>query len=273
MKVRSILAVVFLILLFALMEASTGCSESDSSSVKEMMKDIPGGVSSFAYCDLTAMRNDSDLEDLYTDIRNDYLTESGMYNIDFDDVNYLADCGGDGLNFEDLVVFRGKFDLSDIRNALEDNDYIATGYREEEVWLNSSEATMVALLKDTVAIGDEDDVEECIRVLKGEVDSLMDSEEARDVIDKLTGGIAVLYEDGGGFSTEEALGLSYKKKDSNTMSITIVFKFGDADQAEEVKHGIEELFTKTTDYEDINITSDGEFIILTGQLDIDDMVQ
>jgi hypothetical protein len=226
-----------------------------------MMGKLPKDTSYFGFNNIKAVRGDDDLEDLYKSWKDGVEDMLDKYGIDTDDVD--SDVEGEGAR-----IFSGKFDLDDVRDELDDMDYDDDEYKGVEVWKSDTE--WVALMKNLIIIGAEDGVKDCINVIKEGEDSLKDNKDAKGVMDKLHSGIGMYYYEGGGYIDIEAFGMSFWKKDKDTLGVSMVFKFEDKDAAEDAMDEIEENLED--EYEDIDVDQDDEFIIVTGEIDIEDFI-
>jgi TATA-box binding protein (TBP) (component of TFIID and TFIIIB) len=248
----------------AMVIAGWGGLIGGSGCVKDMAKMVPEGTSKFIHCDLQAIRNDKDLRGIYTD-----MTERGFIGvskaeelgIDIDYINhYMTTASG-------ITILRGKFDLEDVRDELDDADFDKDDYKDVELWLGESEA--VAISGNRVIYGLEDNVKGCIKVMKGSEESIYEGDEDfRMVIDKLPGGIVTKVFLEYIYAGTHAMGFVLTKEDEDTLELKGVIKFDYEDDAEDAKSELKQELRDTLD--DIVVKQNGEFLGFTGMMDIED---
>lgn len=264
-KVREFIAIVVLFSLLASVIVCIGCASR--AGALGMMEKIPEDTALFIFTDINAMRADDDLNNLYEDIvgEYDYLAD---YGIQFKDINSLT--LGD-----DVFILEGKIDLGELKDKLE--DYFNEGeYNNVEVWKSSF--GWVAIVNNLIIIGAEDGVKDCLGVIKEGEDSLSDNSDVKNTIDRLPSGIMTMLTVGGTFTETgdmynglEVVGMSFEKKDADTIKATAALKFKEEniahDAIDEIENDLEEQ-----NYRDININAENEFIIVTFEIDIDDFL-
>lgn len=261
MKYKRVISVVTLISLLILVGTSVNCSLSSTGGATDMMKKIPEGVSYFSFIDIKELRSDDDLKDIFEESEDDfdYWLEIG---IDIDDIDSVAMYGS-------TILMDGDFNLDDIREELEDLDYDKDDYKGVEVWESDYGYTWVAMKGNLIIMGSEESVKDCIRVIDGGEDSVLDDNDCKDVMDRLPSGIFMMYNKIEEYQDMEAFGISIQTKDKDTLRVTEIFKFEDEDAAEDAIVEIEE-YADEEDLYNINVDQDGKFVEVTASVDIED---
>ena len=242
-----------------------GCS-SAGGSASAMMEKMPWDTSQLTYVNVASLRDNAALDDLYDEWRDGTGQMLSAHGIDRNSVSSMA-------YGSEITIIAGSFDLAAVREELDDRDYDDDEYRGVEVWEKPYGNELVALKGSLVIMGPEDPVKECIRVMEGSEDSFADKQHAADVMNKLPGGLLVHVSMSnwlsgmllGGF---EALGMSAQKADEYTLRVTFVLKFDDQAYAEDAKNKVEDLVD--TSYRNVEVRQDGQFIIATGEIDVED---
>jgi len=258
---------VFMVVFSLLLVPFIGCTSSESDGMVSMMGKIPEGAGNSIFMDFQALRGDDDLEDLLAEFE-----DAGVYwldMIDIDDVNTIAICG----SYADNIILNGKFNLDDIREELDDLDCNDDEYKNVEIW-GSYDEYWFALLGSLIIMGLEDDVKDCIDVIKDGEDSMLDDNDFKEVMDRLPGGIMVKVGTDGGYPGEEAWGYSFKKKDDDTLKMTAIFKFKNEDASVDAVDEIEEDIEEEEEGpHNIQVDQDGEFVIASAEMDIADWME
>jgi len=269
---KKVLLVVSLGVLLATMAvASTGCASS--SGLAAMLARVPADTASLKYVNVKALRNDSDLEDLYDAWKTRVDSRLETHGVNPGDVNRFASNEALGKRFTLLV---GKFDLDVVREDLDDRHFEEDEYRGVEVWVRevgwvTDLDSEVALMGDLIIIGDESGVEACIKVIKSGDASWLSKVDINDVSSRLPGGLYMEMGKewtsllAGGF---EAYGVSAKKQDSDTLKIAGVAKFDDEDDADEAEDTMENIMDQR--FDSAEVTQEGAFLEASAELDIDD---
>ena len=255
---RKEIGLIFGILVIAVVIACSGCIFGGGNSAKDMAEMVPEDASAFAHFDIQTMRDDKDLDDTYESIE-EMFDEIADFGIDIDDTNYMVDA-------DSIMILRGKFNLEDLRDELDDADFDKDDYKDVELWLGESEA--VAISKDDIIYGLEDSVKDCIKVMKGSEESVYGSDDDfKDVIDKLPDGIATRVKTSD-LEYQDALawGFVLMKGDEDTLLEQGVIKFDDDDDAEEAKSEVKRDLKTVLD--DVEVTQNDEFLEYTGKKDI-----
>jgi TATA-box binding protein (TBP) (component of TFIID and TFIIIB) len=245
----------FGVFVIAVVIACSGCIFGGGNSAKDMAEMVPEDAGLFAHYNIQTMRDDKDLDDAYESIE-EMFDEIADFGIDIEDTNYMVDAGS-------IMIFRGKFDLEDVRDELDDADFDKDDYKDVELWLDESEA--VAISKDNVIYGLKDNVKDCIKVMKGSEESVYEGD-FKDVIDKLPDGIETRVKTSD-FEYKDALawGFVLMKGDEDTLLEQGVIKFDDEDDAEDAKSEVKRNLKTVLD--DVEVTQNGEFLEYTGKRD------
>jgi hypothetical protein len=265
------LAAIVSLLLIAVVVASLGCL-GGGGSAKDMAKITPEGTSYLIHYDLQTLRDDKDIDGAYESIEKNWPEKLEKYGLDVDDTNYMS--AGGGMSYiaraGGITILGGKFDLEDVRDELDDAEFDKDDYKGVELWTGEDEA--VAISGDKVLYGDKDNVKDCIKVMKGDQQSVYDDDEDfREVIDKLPGGIMMLVTTRG-FSSEfggaVANGFVLMKEDDDTLKMKGVMKFDDEDDAEDAKSDLKRDLKE--EWDDVDVELKGKFLEYTGKKDIDE---
>lgn len=275
-KFRVVMSVIALISLLALVGAGVGCARGGAA--EHMMKKIPQDATMFAWIDMRALRGDDDLKDMYADMEDSLEYLPDMAGIELEDVNRV---GTTNIGFDGVVLLDGRFNLNEVRNKLEDLNYDQGDYKDVEVWETQSyyDTIWLALMGNLIIMGTSEAVSDCITLIREGGKSFVDNRDVKDLIDRLPGGIVMALGIGDAFADLidedyeglEAGAMSYGKKDEDTLKMTAVLKFEDADAAnaaiDEIKDDLED-----EGYKQVDVDQDGEFMTVTAEIDIDDFL-
>lgn len=264
-KFFRVISAVVLLSFLALAILTAGCSSSAGSPLA-MMEKLPWDTSQMTYVNVKALRSDPALEDLYGLWRQSMAQIVNTHGIDRNMVHAMAL----GSN---VTLITGKFDLSGVRQELDKRDYDEGQYRGVEVWRKPYGNELTALMDRLIIIGPEDTVKVCIRIINDGDDSFSDRQHARDVLSKLPNGLYVNVSmsnwlTGLFLSGFKSLGISAQKADEYTLRFTFVLKFDEPRYAENAVNRVED-FVKIS-YRNVKASQDGEYVIVTGEIDIDD---
>jgi hypothetical protein len=299
MRLKRILSIVPVIVLVVLSTIFVGGCSSDggggsSTSAVGMMEQLPEGGDYFVFADSKGMRDNDQLQDLYESYSDEVVGDvEDEMGISADDVTAVAisiSSSGKGV-----AIIKGSFDLDDIRDALEDQDFDEDKYRDVETWEGSDDEGVVAFMSDSLVVRGStmSDVKECIDVIKDGKGSLDEDEDLKDIMDKLPEGLAVgcaevpsayisyfttAYP---GYSYLEGLdlaGLSLSVQDENLV-LTVVLKFGDESDADDandqlkddIEGAIETYLAAYLDPDDveIDVSQENEYIIVTAEMSLE----
>ena len=228
----------------------------------DMMNNVPGDASMFTFTDVAAIRADDDLDEFYDDYKKKSESECEALGISSDDVDRMEE-GYSGYSF---TILEGQFALDDVRRVLKDEGYQDGEYKEVQTWENSSaDIEAVALVSvSCIVIGDDiDNLEDSIDVIKGDDDSLSDDEDMSDFMGRLPAGVVVSVHTYETYKGCEATGYSVKKKDSNTVLVTMLLLFDDEDSANDAMEDIRD------EHGNSEVTKDGRYITVNAESDIE----
>lgn len=265
------LAAIVSVLFIAVVIASLGCL-GGGGSAKDMAKMTPEGASQITHFDLQTIRDDKDLDDMYESIEKNWPEKLDEYGLDIEDTNYMSAAGGIMYigTASGIMILGGKFDLEDVRDELDDAEFDKDDYKGVEFWLGEDN-TAVAISGDKVICGDKGDVRDCIKVMKGDQQSVYDgNDDFREVIDKLPGGIMTLVTTSGlsEYKNAVANGFVVMKEDDDTLKMKGVMKFDDEDDAEDAKSDLKR--DQKENAVDVDVVLKGKFLEYTGKKDIDE---
>lgn len=286
---RKIVLFMTLTLLLSLSLITMGCSSSDSEETKlpaltetgitpeitgqeegdisiEMMKRVPDTIREFEFMDIAAIRADDDLENLYDDWDYEYgwvIKPLGM------DVMEVTEFGTAGYS----LLIEGSFSPITVKNRLEDRNLEKIEFEGIETW--SSEDSWITLIYGLIISANVTDGKEFQSMLKGEVSSLYDNKDFKDVIDRLPEGIILWFQEGlfrDNYSYEglKVSGMSAVKNNEQTMAFTWICKFDDSDTATNAMTEIEldMLIDEEKTWQNINMTQYKQFVKVTAELNI-----
>ena len=270
LKVIASVIIVSLMLSAVLNYATVGCAGVERASpLVEIIELVPDDVTKFCCFDIDSWRVDADLEDLYDDFRSEIGAEKmeEVIGISLLDVNLIARAFIDGASW---LIIKGRFDLDDVRDALEDRGWEQDEYRRVEVWYNPRGHKDVAFLEDMVIIGEPRNVKASIRLSQGKGTSMYGNEDVNSVVRKLRGGIITEI-----LSKEEAgpalaLGISINKLDEETLKVTGWFKFENERTAESKLRALQTNLERELNALYIDCYQRDEFIRVIGEVDISD---
>jgi hypothetical protein len=267
---RILLVVSLGVLLATMAVASAGCASSGGFTT--MLARVPADTVSLKCVNVKALRNDSDLVDLYDAWKARVDSRLDARGISPDDVNVFASNEAVTKRF---MLLAGKFDMDEVRDHLGDRHYKEDEYKGAEVWIReagwvSDLDSELALMGNLIIIGDQSGVEACIRVIQSGDASWLSKVDINDVSSRLPGGLYVgMGKEWAGLSPSgfEAYGLSAKKQDSDSLKIAGVAKFNDEGDAKDAKDAIENAMDLL--FDSTEVTQKGAFLEASAELDID----
>ena len=232
MRLCSNVTIIIVVVLMAL-SALSGCVTGPAKDVTpariaciELMQKVPVYYEAFEFWDVKKLQSDPDLGEFYKEWqgrRGEWLENFGISSTD---VDYVVEA-------EVLTLVRGDFSLQDMRDGLslfEDGYYRDTSYTDAEVWVaKPSEGPpriwgAVALTEGLFVRGNEFNVDDYLRVIRGEELSMYDKN-AAEVLESLPEGITTRisrspYPEGVIIS-----GSSVSQEERGTYSWVHVYKF------------------------------------------------
>lgn len=267
---RSLTCAVVLLLFSAVM-VLVGCGRGNGEGTGDavaMMKKLPKDAGLFSFTNLAAIRADDDLGKLYENFKEKYgsvLEELGMPADNVDCV----------VQSESLTILEGYFDLGQVSEVLEGKGYGDAEYKGIQTW--EDPFLSYALVSGSCIVGgyDIESVKECADVINGVGDSLYDDTDLRDLMGRLPGGFALTVFSGYEEQYEglEAHGYSLAKKSADTVRITAIFRFGDADEAGAAVDDVEAMINEETGggkVTDVGVTREGKYVKASAIMAMDD---
>jgi len=224
-KAFVIMAVVLLLVL-----PNLGCSRGKAidKNYVNLMKMVPKGTTSFIFWDIQTLGGDVyPVWQEWKSAKRDWLNRMG--GIAVDDVKFFFQASTPDLGIVTIVT--GDFILSDVQEKLEkDSGYTPGEYLTIPRLTKAENSTelAVALYEGSIIVGCRELVEDCIKVVEGEPgsSSLYEELAIRGIAARLPSGVmtflvrnAELYRDSVG------LGMTVKKKDTETLEVKAVYKF------------------------------------------------
>lgn len=222
-------AIVILVILIGLSWGCTGpnvaIGDSQAQTVLiDFLKKVPVFYD-FTFWDAKTLRDDSSLSPIYQVWKERKRWES--LSINATDVDYLAEANV-------LTIMKGGFKLDEVRNKLPENYYRDTAYQDVEVWVSKPDKQTtgaggaIALVDGLFVWGNKFNIDDYIKVMKGEVPSLYDKNTA-DILERLPVGIMITIRHDTHPEGLLVMGTSYKKEGDDTFRWSNVYKFRSSD--------------------------------------------
>lgn len=288
---RKIILFVTLIYLISVSLITVGCSSSDDKETKspeetetvavitpeetgqenhnasiEMMKQVPDTLREFEFMDIAAIRMDDDLESLYNNWDYEYgwvINPLGM------DVREVTGFGTAGYS----LLIEGSYNPITVRTKLENRNLESGELEGVETW--SSEDSWIALMDSLIISANATDGRELKNVLKGEVSSIYDNKDFKDVIDRLPEGIILWFKEGWfrdnyQYDGLKVTGMSAVKRDKHSMAFTWICKFENIDAAQYAMDEIARDMVNDGEkmWLNINMAQYKQFLKVTAELNI-----
>ena len=250
MRLHSSVTLIMAAMLTALL-AFSGCGTKPAAeevtakkACIELMQKVPVYYEDFEFLDAKTLQSDADLTEFYKvwhGRRGEWLENFGISSADID---YVAEAGV-------LTLARGNFGLQDVRDGLslfEDDYYLDASYTDMEVWVaKPSEEPpriggAVALKEGLFVWGNKFNVDDYLRVVKGEELSMYDKN-AAELLERLPEGVMTRINRSPYPKGVVISGMSIEKEEKNTLRWTNVYKFESPEDVE----GAEEYFNKIED--------------------------
>lgn len=258
MKAKRIVLAAVLTTLLVLSTAIVGCDEYLMYEVGIMMDRFPADVEDFEFIDTNDIEDDDDLESIYNDWMANVSSSLELFGIEADDVDAYASGGG-------VEIFKDGFKTKDLKAKLVESGYEQRTYRDGEVWKNTD---CVALIEDgLVIIGTESGVKSCIDVIVYDEESLLDNDDARDVITDINMlNLAIYHRESGGLTTLVASGASFWDR-KDTLKAHLIFKFESKAAA---KAAVDDIEAEFAHLDDLDVDQDDEYVDVFGEMPIDE---
>lgn len=276
---RGILLSAAALLLFSVTPALAGCGDDGGDAggvpgeVLAMMDKVPAHAGECTFLDLRKLRTDGDLEDIYQSASQG-LSETEDAGIPAGSVDRMVQAGP-------LTILEGRFDLPKLEGQLAGGGYAESDHQGTPIWRGASSAVALVSSSCLVTGWDADDVADCIDVIGGEGESLCDSADVGELLDRLPGGFMVMVFAGGDDFAEQyhgvrAIGYSLVKEGPDRAGMTVILAFADAASAGEADEGdVEDMLTYqggqggAGNVGHISVTRDGRYVVATGQMAIE----
>ncbi|MDY6835852.1 MAG: hypothetical protein SVY53_13730 [Chloroflexota bacterium] len=244
----------------------------EATEAIEIMKIMPQNSQDFfMFIDMDLIEEQEDSEELASDFNEVLSWYADICGFETDDVDRFATGG--------VLVFEGDFDFDEVRAQLEESEYSQGEYNGVEIWTGTGlwEGIVVAIVSGRIITADTDSVEACIDVIEDGESSVYDSEDAKDVMDRLPRGMMVGYGQEAtlsGASDYEGLvssGVALTEQSGSRVKGYTVMKFENAEAAEDAEQTIEDdLKASESNFQNIEVTRDGKFVDVVMEQEIED---
>ena len=268
MTTKGIILVITIVLLAALAVGTAGCLGGGGERAGDMMKNIPKEAMGFTFTDVNMLRSDGDLDLMYDEWEPQYKDILDNFGIDVGDVDVFTYYY---TNDEAAMLIEGSFDLGDVADEMDNQDYENTTYNNVEMW--NKDGAWVALLENLVVAGHEDAVNDCVDVAEDGHESLCDNINLREVMDGLTSGFYIVAGDRSEVEEYPGLqagGTSVEKKKDDILKRVVVYLFDDEDAAAAAADDIEQDFRDQEDWDNIEVKWKGLLMEASAEVNIND---
>lgn len=269
-KVTAVLSVLLLITLFSAL-LFPGCDGGGGSfnSLTGLAKMAPQDSNTIYFIDVKKFRSDSDFRELYEEMKESFEYEitagSDADIMDFDDIHYI---GLVEVDYEEIILINGDFDLGAIREQLNDEDYDKDDYMGVEIWYGDGGA--VAISDSTLILGDEDSVEVSIETMvEPETSAYEKNEDMRSIIREISSGLFSLVFIGPFYPGTGGVGMSFSKASSDRMRFSGCFRFDDSEDAEDALSDIESDI-ESEDFYRVEVRQSGNLVKFSAEIDMEE---
>ena len=269
MKANRILVIAAVIIGLFLFAAIMGCPGGGQRGITAMMSRVPADTTNVDFLDISLVRGDEDLADVYESWQYGFGQEFGEFGIDFDDINQLA--YGTLSMFDIYFIITGDFVSSEISSQLDTLGFTKSEYQDVGIWEGENET--VALMEGLFILGTGPAVRNCIEVIESGEGSLWMNPDIQQVINRSPDGIEMQCTTQPERIPYEGVAVqcvSYIKKDDETASVIAVLLFEDEDTARDTATVIEEVIEEG-EFESSEIKQDGKLVIATLTVDIEEL--
>ena len=251
----------------------TVCGGSDGSGGSLDM--LPGDITEVAIYDLESIDKNEQLQDFADERVQDWETSYGAIGILVDEVETVTLARSRGGVY---VILKGEFDFEYIRDDLDDGDYDDEEFRGYEVWSGGRVDAIpaLALMEDDglVLVGEDNTILDILRNLADDTGS--GDDDTGDVLRAVRRAGEGLVVFGGSPCAQqlrgcEAFAGSFTTGDRYEVRFTGSLLFRNGERAEAESEDVEKLFERSGYMETRSVTTDDEFVILEGILDVDDL--
>jgi hypothetical protein len=263
------------LLLFSMTPVLAGCGGDGGDAggvpgaVLAMVEKVPGDAGECTFLDLGELRADGDLKDIYESTTLE-ISDSEDAVISPENVDRMVQAGR-------LTILEGRFDLASLEAQLAGGGYTESDHEGTPVWRGPSSSVAVVSASCLVTGWDAEELGDCIDVIGGDGESLYDSEDVRELLDRLPGGFMVMVFAGGEdfedlYQGVRAVGYSLSKEGPDRARMTLILAFADAASAGEAEGDVEEMLTYEGGEQgasNISVTRDGRYVKATGDMPIE----
>ena len=237
-------------------------------TVGSLLQLLPQDADPFTSADLERLRDErlDDLETLLHALTTYYLLEE--WQIDIDDVDSLII--SDPNSGDALTLLRGAFSMEDIEDALGDQGFRDSIYRDVTVWSEQGGDVALALVgDDVVVVGEEERVEEALDVFLDDTQSAYQDEETTAIVDSMED--ALLYS-----VAEECdyrgcrRAASGVRLEGGDLAALFAYGFRDEDAAYDAEREIENDLEELVDDPDVSV--DGPLVVAVSPVEEDQLV-
>jgi hypothetical protein len=209
------------------------------------MQQVPVYYEDFEFWDVTTLRDDPDIEDLYKvwyGRKVQFLEEN--YGLASSGIEYLAQ--GEGL----LDIIKANYDFDALRNKIAADFYRDTNYKDLEVWKSPQNVKGSWVLAESLIVrgANISNAEDYLKVVRGDELSMYDKNAAALLV-RMPEGIFTHISRSGSPEGLMLSGSSVAKEEKNVLKWTNIYRFesaGDARSADAEKYfrGIEDSWKK-----------------------------
>jgi len=269
-KVLTILSGLLVVtLLGALILLGCGSGGGSFTNLTGLVKMAPQDSGEIIFIDVNKLKSDSDFGELYEEMKDSFeytiAAGSGEDIMDFDDIHYI---GMVMVDYGEVILINGDFNLDAIRDQLKDEDYDKDDYMGVEIWYGYSDT--VAIHNGTLILGDEDDVEKCIEVIDDpETSAYEKNEDVRDVVKEVSSGLFSTVIIGPFYPGADAVGMSFSKVNADLMKFSGCFKFDDNEDAEDALNDIESDI-ESGDFYSVEVSRSGNLVKFSAEMDMEE---
>jgi hypothetical protein len=256
-----------LIVLAALVSSITACTTT-VSFLPNVMKLAPEDT----YM-ITCMDTKEAVEDPEFDFIYDYMINELSYmmvGIEASDISASAIIETDR---DYVYVVMGNIDLGEVRDALDDEDFVESEYQGIEIWTDDYDDA-VAFIDNMIVVGYSDEVEACIRRHNSEESSMYDDKDIKAVADKLPAAVVhVVFGADVIYSFEVLAGGVYWRNSTSgdeVLDMSGWLRFDSVASAEAAMENIEDDLSWEFNAINIEAHLSGQFIEFTGEMEVQD---
>ncbi|HEY96558.1 MAG TPA: hypothetical protein G4O16_00040 [Dehalococcoidia bacterium] len=248
-----------------------GCDSGGGgfSSLTELIRMAPYDVEMVLFVDFKKIMSDPDFEELYEEMKESFESSIGSASdrdiINFDDIHYI---GLVMVDYEEIILINGDFNLDIIRESLEDEDFDKDSYGGVEIWYGYSGA--VAIHDGALILGDDEGVVKSVEALVNPDKSAYEkNKDIRDVTDELSSGLFSMVTAEAYYPGADAAGMTISKLNSELIKFSGCIIFGNSEDAEDSLRNIE-LDMESEDFYHLKVSRSGNFVKFSAEIDIEE---